>query len=128
VFQVAGVAEPRRSRNAVGVMPWRSRNARLNGPIEPKPASSASVRMGRRSSAGSSQLALDFLEPMLVHERREVAITQLAMDQLAQAVLGQPEPLRQPGQRQLGFTVNAVDDHQLLQPPDPGGIGIALGG
>jgi hypothetical protein len=67
-------------------------------------------------------------QPMLVHESREVAIAQFPVDQLAQAVLREPDALRQRSQRQLGVAVGTVGAHQPLQALKPLRIGADVGG
>ena len=42
-------------RNSCGVMPVSALKARLNGPIDPNPQSSAIVRIGKWASAGSTR-------------------------------------------------------------------------
>ena len=102
-------------RNSVGVRPVAALKARLKGPMDWKPASSAMLSTGRLRRAGSASAVRASVEPEAVDEGVEVAVPQALVDQPPQPVLGRAQPRGQAGDAQVFGAVGALLVHQALQ-------------
>ena len=103
-------------------MPVCALKARLKGPIDWKPASSAMVRMDL-CLGGIGQRRRRLGQPVAVDEAAEVAMAQPLVDQPAQAVFGHVE---RGDQRADAKAFLAIDLLLLHEPAEPGQHGVFL--
>jgi len=98
-------------------MPVSALKARLNGPSELKPASSAMVSTGT-SACRVCQGGFGVGDPVEIQETVEVAVAQSLVDQPPQPVLRHPQPLGEPGDGEAVLAVGLVDGHGAFEGRD----------
>ncbi len=111
-FQVSASA---RWRNSVGVRPVSALNARLNGPMEPKPTFQRQAQHRQRAHGRVGEAAPGLGQPQAVHVGVEVAVAQPLVDDAAQPVLGHAQLRGEAGQAQALLRVAAALTHRTRQ-------------